>query len=730
MTAPAQAILPPRPDALRQWAEFLRRRAAELAVVTLATLLVAVVGLQLLPPHYVARTDVLLDPRRDKAFGPDDAAMAAAGLDAAAVENAVAEIRGNAVLDRVVQAQHLAVDPRWNGAGEGGAGPLHRLAAVLGRPAARPTTPERWAAGALFRALKVERAGKGYVLSISVSAAEPALAARLSNAVAEAFVAGRRDARLEATRREAAFFADRLAPLGDHLRASEDALDRFRRAHDLAATVAGDAGTAGRPGTLNEQQLGELTTRLAQARADTAEAYAKYDAARATVASGGGMEAIPDVVRSPTIVQLRQQQAEVARREADLAARYSDAYPALVTVRAERREAERALAREMARIVANLRNAYDIAKSRADGMKADVALATNAAGLDSDLGRQLRELERVRLVDQTVFESYLARARAAEQQATFEERDARVVSPATDPVVPSKPRTRLVLFCATLLGLGLGVALGLVLDALRPGFLSVADLEAASGMPVVAAIDLLRPRDRTLDGHRLDPARLLARRPRGRYAEAVHALRGALHLDAAHHPAVMLVASAAQGEGKTTLALSLAISAALAGRRTLLLDADARNPALSRDLGLADRLGLLDMLSGLVGTAETTVPIGPNLALMPAGRSAAVAADLFASPRMGRYLDHLRGCYDLVIVDAAPVGVGADAEALARRCDRVLFVAGWRDTPKAVVLRGLARLAAPGRPVALVLNRIDGRTAPRYGVAARQAARLAREAEA
>lgn len=414
----------------------------------------------------------------------------------------------------------------------------------------------------------------------------------------------------------------------------------------------------------------------------------------------------------------------------DLAARYSDAYPALVTVRAERREAERGLAREMARIVANLKNAYEIAKAREDGLKAEVALATNAAGLDSDLGRQLRELERVRLVDQTVFETYLARARAAEQQATFEERDARVVSPAADPAVPAKPRIRLVLFCAALLGLGLGTALGLVLDALRPGFLSAADLEGAAGMPVRAAIDLLPPRDRIVDGRMLDPARLLARRPRGRFAETIHALRAALDLETGPATRVMLVGSAAPGEGKTTLALSFAISAAFAGRRTLLIDADTRNPALSRELGLADRLGLLDMLSGLVGTAETTVPIGPNLSLMPAGRSAAVAADLFASARMAHYLDHLRGRYDLVVIDAAPVGAGADAEMLARRCDRVLFVAGWRDTPKAAVLRGLGRLAAAGCPVGLVLNRIDGRKAPRYGATMRGPARLAAEVDA
>ncbi|MDX7953530.1 hypothetical protein P7D22_20400, partial [Lichenihabitans sp. Uapishka_5] len=238
------------------------------------------------------------------------------------------------MLTRVVRDEGLAADPRYGGPRPGGRlGGL--LAGLMGRKPALPSTPEHYAVGTLFRALKVERSGKGYVLSIAVAAPEPHLAARLANAVAAAFVADQRDARLETARREAAFFAERLGPLGEHLRGSEDALDGFRRVHGLTAT--GAAATS-RPGTLNEQQLGDLTTRLAQARVDTAQAWARFDGARGTVAHGQGMEAIPDVVRSPLIVQLRQQQSEASRREAELAARYNEGYPALTTARAERRE--------------------------------------------------------------------------------------------------------------------------------------------------------------------------------------------------------------------------------------------------------------------------------------------------------------------------------------------------------------------------------------------------------
>jgi polysaccharide biosynthesis transport protein len=687
---------------LRWVRDLLSRRWLEISGTALLVIVAAIILVRIVPPRFAARADVMLDPRHDKAFGPDDMA-GTVNLDTATVEGAQAMIKGNGVLLRVVRSENLATDPDFDGSRDTAGLRWGGIATLLGHREPRPSTPEQHAVGTLFRALKVERVGKAFVLSITATAREPERAARLANAVAEGFVLDQRQARLEASRREAAFFAERLGPLGEQLRRSEDALDRFRREHDLQATAAHGQETD-RPASLNEQQLAELNTRLAAARAETAQAWAHYDEARATVARGGGMETIPDVVRSVLISQLRQQAAEVARKEADLAARYTDSYPALVTVRAERREIDRAIAREMARIVANLRGAYEIAKSQEDGLRANVTLTTGAAGLDSDVGRQLRELERVKLVDQTVFETYLARAKAAEQQSNFEEHDVRVISPASAPVVPAFPQTKLTLFCAALLGLGAGVAFGCLRDALETGYRTVQQAEAGLEPPVLASIPWQSASDRTVEGKRVDLPRLLARRPHGSFGEAVHALRAALGRRIEGGSTVMLVASALPGEGRTTLAMSLALSTARSGRRVLVIDADLRQPGLSRSLGLENRLGLVDMLSGIVGTEETTVPLGPGLAIMPAGRGAAIAADLFGSRRMRIYCDHLRAIYDLVLIDAAPAEVAADAGVLSHLADAVLFVIGCQTTPKDVAARGLARMA-PGTVTGAVLNK-------------------------
>ena len=711
------------PSVLSRGRDFLAQRWLLIGLIFALVMFGTASLLRVVAPRYVAHAEILLDPRREKPFGPDNT-LHLISLDGSDVESAIALIKGGALLRRVVEAEHLTSDPEFETAPQLANGTSASLLSFL-RTRPQTLSGEAQAMAALWRGLRVERIGKAYALSISFTSLDPDKAARLTNGVADAFVSDQREARLESSRRAAAFFAERLGPLGEQLRRSEDTLDRFRREHDLLARTA-SVENAGSTATINEQQLAELNSRLVSAQADTAQAWARYSQAKALQARGGAIDSVPDILRSSLVVELRQQQAEVARKEADLAARYTDNYPVLVNARAERREIERSIAREMARVLANLKGTYDIAKSQEDSLRASLAVTTGAAGLDSDLGARLRELERLTLVDQTMFETYLSKAKAAEQQSTFDDQDVRVISPAERPVVPAYPQRMLVMGCMSVFGLGLGVALGLLLDALDPGFLTSRHTESALGLPVLASVPWLRNRERTIEGKLVDPPRYLASRPHSQYAEAVHAIRVGIRMSEGRPAQVALVTSSSAGEGKSMLALSLALSAARAGQRVLLLDADLRSPSLSRYFGHEHRLGLVDMLTGLVGTEETTIGLGAGLALMPSGRRSAVAPDLFASDRMALYLEHLRTIYELVVIDAAPTGAVVDARVLAALSDRIVFVIGWRATARESVARNLRTLGQPEKIAGIVLNKIDERRLP-YGTAWVRGARFAQQ---
>ena len=438
-------------------------------------------------------------------------------------------------------------------------------------------------------ALEVTRVNRTYILSIAVTSEDPAKATRLANAVADAYVVDQLDARYDAAKRASTWLAERMEGLQDQLRQSEQAVAAFRKEHNLQATSSGDNKI-----TISDQQLSDLNGKLIAARADVAEKRAKYEQAVHVTTHGGNLQAIPDVVRSSVISSLRTQQAEVARKEADLSAHYGDQHPLVINTRAERRDIERSISAEVQRILVNLKNDYDVAKSREDSLQASLDEATGQTGQDNGVAVRLRELERLNTANKTLFDNFLSRTNITREQASFEEREARVISPATKPGAPSFPKKGLVEALAGVVGLLLGVGGSVALDMLNSGFMTPRELEDKVGYPVLAAIPLLAEKDRKIDDEIVDPARYLIAKPLSRYAEVVRSIRVGIRMADVDNPAkVILITSAIPDEGKSTLAQSLAFSAVRAGERVLLIDCDLRHPSLEQIfwLGGQARLG-------------------------------------------------------------------------------------------------------------------------------------------
>jgi polysaccharide biosynthesis transport protein len=230
---------------LREILSFVWRQWKFILGVTGVVLVIGIVSLLRQTPLYTATAQVLLDPQREKAPGTE-AILSDAGLDYAVIESQMAIIRSTVFLRRVVEKERLVADAEF-GSGQAVTGAL-RPSSVLpvddprGRPSLRheePIAPEVLASvGALQGALAVARPpGQGYTLAISLTSTDPARAARLANAVAEAYLVDKLDTRYEAAQRASAWLGDRLAELRNQLRASEEAIAQFR-----AAARARDTG--------------------------------------------------------------------------------------------------------------------------------------------------------------------------------------------------------------------------------------------------------------------------------------------------------------------------------------------------------------------------------------------------------------------------------------------------------------------------------------------------------
>ena len=177
------------------------------------------------------------------------------------------------------------------------------------------------------------RSFKPQVASIDIGFTSPdrEKAALIANAVADAYVVDQLEAKFQATRQATEWLDARLAELRVQLDESERAVEIFRAENDLLS-----ASTEG--GTLNEQQLSELNGQLITARADLAAKQVRYQRLQQLVRQGGSIETAGEVMSSGVIGGLRQQQAELARRQAELSSRYGPRHPEILKVQAEQRD--------------------------------------------------------------------------------------------------------------------------------------------------------------------------------------------------------------------------------------------------------------------------------------------------------------------------------------------------------------------------------------------------------
>jgi capsular exopolysaccharide synthesis family protein len=195
-------------------------------------------------------------------------------------------------------------------------------------------------------------------------------------------------------------------------------------------------------------------------------------------------------------------------------------------------------------------------------------------------------------------------------------------------------------------------------------------------------------------------------------------------------PQVVLVAGPEVGTGKSLVAANLAVVAAQAGRRTLLLDADLRRPAVQGYLGLGDGPPLGEGPPGAnVVYWNTAVP---GLFAVTAREPAGSPQELWSPEQAARLLSHVREAFDLIVVDAPAALVAADAAVLAPHCDAALLVAEAGRTDSDALGQVAGELAAAGlRRIAAVLNRFraDQTIGYRASLGYRQSTRYARSLE-
>lgn len=241
-----------------------------------------------------------------------------------------------------------------------------------------------------------------------------------------------------------------------------------------------------------------------------------------------------------------------------------------------------------------------------------------------------------------------------------------VVRPAATPRAPYSPVLTHDVDLGLAGGLLVGLLAALLVEALDRGLRTSEDVARVLGLPIMGSI----PRDRSKV-----PLPALTQ-PRGARAEAYRQVRTAWF--ALDPPAQVLgITSSGQAEGKTTLATNVAAVASRAGHSVIVVDTDLRRPRVAEVFeGTADQPGLAEVLSGAVTLKAAIQETGEAMPdILAAGEPPTDPSEVLASAAFDKLITDLRGRYDYVVIDTAPVLPVTDALVVAPRVDAIIVVA-------------------------------------------------------
>jgi capsular exopolysaccharide synthesis family protein len=295
--------------------------------------------------------------------------------------------------------------------------------------------------------------------------------------------------------------------------------------------------------------------------------------------------------------------------------------------------------------------------------------------------------------------------------------EARIISPPRLPDTPSFPRPKSFILVALGIGLLVGAVIAFLLERSANSVSTPEQVERIFKLPVLAPVPMLTDEELGHGPKRHGVTDYVAKHPFSQFAESLRTIRFGLRQDPKHICRIVQFASPMPNEGKSTLAASVALSFAMDGIRTILIDCDLRHSFSSDTFRVRNAQGVADYLMGLASFEDVLTPTSEHfLHVIPPGKVTRSPPDLANSRRLQNLVQAASAVADFVIVDSPAMEVAVDAAIISQIVDATIIVAKWRSSDRALVARSIEHIQrAQGRIAGVVLNGIDLKTAVYWG---------------
>jgi succinoglycan biosynthesis transport protein ExoP len=751
-------------ELVEQLSGFIRRQLPIFLFIVPCSLVLGLVYLLTASPSFTSHATLLIDSSKTRIL-QQQGSIGDVPIDTAQVETQVEILKSENIGLSVIKELKLTADPEFVGSGGG----------LLGKIIAFFSSPEPQSEAQLTReALRtfesrrsIARVGRTYVLDIGFTSISPNNAAKIANAVADAYIVDQLEAKYQATRRASVWLQDRIKELRQQASDADRAVLDYKEKNNIISLGGGNSSNGSTGKLLGEQQLEELNTQLGTARAAAEESKARLDRINEVMRRDVPDATVADSLHNEVINRLRNNYLDLAAKEAIWSARYGSGHLAAVNLRTQMAEMRRSILDELGRIQQGYKSDYEIAKSRTEGLEHNLeGLVANSQVVNRDrLG--LRDLESTAQVYHTIYDNFLQRYMEAIQQQSFPITEARVITVAVAPQRKSAPLGHVVLGIAAVIGIFISFGAAIMREAVDRVFRTTRQVEKTLQAHCVAVLPMLAPRIKSVVGKPvkstvphpansshdmptdkvtlavgLVPAvsaagavsaltstsvRAIARKkafmnevidaPLSAFTEAFRGIKVAADISGKDNK-VIGVTSTLPAEGKSTVASNLAQLIAHGGNRVVLLDGDLRNPSVTRALAPDAKAGILEVLNGRTAlndglyTDEVT-----GLHFLPAvtdGRPLHTN-EILASTALRNLVENLRKTYDYIIIDFPPLAPVVDVRATTEIVDSYIYVVEWGKTHTNLVQNKL--LGCPEiyeRLLGVVLNKANINVLARY----------------
>src|SRR6267154_2254869 len=695
--------------------DFLGRQWRLIALVTGLSIVLGASYVAISPSKYTAQADMIIDTKK-VTWTQTEMASENRNVEDASVESEIETTKSEKVVEAVIHRLHLTEDPEFVGSGPGLRRRIFSLFKLTG-PEQEPSNIEltQRVLAAVKENLRVTRLGRSYIEQIAYTSLNRDKAATIANAFADAYIEDQLQAKFEATRRASAWLEQRIGELRQQASDAYKAVQDFKSENSIIIGVDGKLAS--------EVELDQLGIALAKARADTSQARAKLDRISRVLEQRSDKESsfnipdpvVTDALSNPVITKLRQQFLDDQNKESEWSARYGADHTAARNLRAEMAALQRAIWDEISRIAESYKSELQIAKSQEESIDKRMIEVFQKSASTRQSQVRLRELETAANTYRGIYETFLSRFTQSVQQQSFPSTEARVVTVASPPGSPSSPKIGLTLTLATLCGLGLGIMSAFAREQMNRQIHTRAQLEKLLGttcLAVLPAFPQKRPVLSKLQATRDSSAfrQISEVAPFSATAEALRYIKVAIDL----HPTggkVIGIVSALPGEGKTTVATGFAAFVAKSGARTLLIDADLRNPAMTRALGYSSAPGLLNMVADRSDFRDLVISdINFKFDFLPASTRVKTSnsSDILTTSTVKEMLKAASSEYDYILVDLPPILPVVDVKASAHLFDAFVLVVEWAATSTDEIIKAMRTSPVLSeRLLGAVLNKTD-----------------------